>query len=417
MKKSKIKSNCIREIKAREILDSRGIPTVEVELTTDLGKFLASVPSGISKGKYEAVELRDGGKRYQGQGVLMAVRNINKIIASKLKGKNVTKQEEIDDLMIKLDGTKNKSKLGANAIIGVSMVVCRAGAEAEKLSLWKWVSKIARTKPILPTPCILYVEGGLHGGGGLDIQEFMITSKGNSFKEKLQIGTEIYHTLGKILREKYGKSATDVGREGAFTPPIKKTKEALNLLMEAAEKAGYKNKVKIILDVAATSFFRNGKYYFEKRILNKEKLSDFYSELYQKYPIVALEDPFAEEDWDGFQKITKKLGKKITIIGDDFLITNIQRIKEAINKKACNGLILKPNQIGTVSETINAAKHALKNKWKVFIKHRGGETKDDFIADLSVGLGTGWIMAGAPTRGERVAKYNRLLRIEEELKN
>jgi len=405
----------IQKIKAREILDSRGNPTIEAELITDLGIFRASVPSGVSKGKYEAVELRDGGKRYHGKGVLGAVENVNEIIASKLIGKNVSGQKEIDNLMQELDGTENKSKLGANAILAVSIAVCRAGAAAKKLSLWKWISKIAKTKSVLPTPCILCMEGGLHGRGDLDIQEFMTISKTDSFKEGLRIGTEIYHTLGTILSKRYGKLATSVGIEGAFTPPIKETKEALDLVLEAAEKSGYKNKVKIILDVAASSFFQNGKYHFEKGALDRGELLDFYLEICQKYPIIAVEDPFAQEDWDGFQKITKKLTNKITIIGDDLLVTNIQRIKEAQRKKACNGLILKPNQIGTVSETINAAKYALQNGWKVFVKHRGGETCDSFIADLSVGLGAGWIMAGAPTRGERVAKYNRLLRIEEEI--
>jgi len=410
------RSRTIKSIKAREILDSRGMPTVEVELVTDLGKFSASVPSGVSKGKYEAVELRDGGKRYQGKGVLKAVRNVNNIIAPKLKGKDVTRQKEIDDLMIKLDGTKNKSRLGANAILAVSMAVCRAGAAAKNLALWRWILKIAGTKPALPTPCVLYMEGGLHGRGDLDVQEFMAISKINSLKEKIRIGTEIYHTLGTILSKKYGKSAVNVGIEGAFTPPIITTKEALDLIMEVAQNSGYSGKIEIILDIAASSFFRNGKYKFEKRNLSKDELLDFYLALCQKYPIIAIEDPFAEEDWEGFQRITKKFGKKITVIGDDLLVTNLQRIKEAIKKKACNGLILKPNQIGTVSETIEAAQYALKNKWKVFVKHRGGDTCDDFIADLAVGLGIGWIMAGAPARGERVAKYNRLLQIEEELK-
>ena len=404
----------IKSLKAREILDSRGIPTIEVDLKTNLGIFRASVPSGVSKGKYEAVELRDGGKRYQGMGVLKAVKSINKIIAPKLKGKDATNQKEIDEFLIKLDGTENKSKLGANAIVGVSMAVCRAGAAAKNLPLWKWISKIAEKKPALPIPCILTMEGGLHGGGDLDIQEFMVVNFAGSFKERLRIGTEIYHILGEILSKRYGKSATNVGIEGAFTPPLKKTKEALDLVMAAIEKTGYKNKAKIILDIAALSFYRNGKYHFESGVLNEENLLEFYSELFSEYPIIAIEDPFSEEDWQGFQKITEKFLGKITIIGDDLLATNLERIKIAVNKKACNGLILKPNQIGTVLGTIEAAKLAMKNGWKVFVKHRGGETCDDFISDLAVGLGTGWIMAGAPTRGERVAKYNRLLRIEEE---
>lgn len=403
----------IKTIKAREILDSRGHPTVEVELITTFGRFFASVPSGTSRGKYEAVEKK----------AKIAVKNINKIISSELKGKDSTHQKEIDEFLIKLDGTENKSNLGANAILAVSIAVCRAGAKAKKIPLWKWISKIAGTKPILPTPCILYLEGGLHGKGNLDIQEFMGFVKAKSFKDKFRIGTKIYHTLRKILTKKYGEKAAKLGMEGAFIPPIKKTEEALDLLIEATQekKINRAHKalcapVKIILDAAATSFFRKGKYYFEKRGFNREELLDFYLKLCQRYPIIALEDPFSEEDWEGFSKITKKLGKKITIIGDDLLVTNINRIKKATKKKACNGLILKPNQVGTISETIASAKYAFRNKWKVFVKHRSGETKDDFIADLAVGLGAGFIMAGAPSKKERIVKYNRLLKIEKELR-
>ena len=405
----------IISIKAREILDSRGFPTVEVELETDLGKFLASVPSGTSKGKYEALELRDGGQRYQGMGVRKAVNNVNKIIAPKLEGKDPVKQEEIDKILIELDGTKNKSNLGANAILGVSIAILRAGAKAKNLPLWKWISQIAKRKPFLPDPCILYMEGGLHSQGNLDIQEIMAIPQGNSFEEKLRLGTEIYQTLREILRKKYKKFATNVGLEGGFSPPVQDTAEALDLLLKAVKKVN-QGEVKIILDIAASAFFQDEKYYFEGEELTPKKLLDFYLRLCRQYPIIALEDPFSEEDWPGFQEITESFGKQITIIGDDLLVTNLQRIKKAREKKACNGLILKPNQIGTVTETIKAGKEALKNKWQVFVKHRSGETKDDFIADLSVGLGTGFIMAGAPNRGERVAKYNRLLKIEKELK-
>jgi enolase len=402
-----VKTSKIKTIKAREILDSRGRPTVEVGLTTDLGIFRASVPSGTSKGKYEAVEKKSK----------TAIKNVNKIIGPKLKGKDVTYQKEIDTLVTKLDGTKNKSKLGANAILAVSMAVCRAGAEAKKIPLWKWISRIAGKKPVLPNPCILYLEGGFHGKGGIDIQEFMGLVKGSlkekSFKEKFRAGTKIYHDLGEILTKKYGKKGARIGLEGGFIPLARRTEEALDLLM----KAGQKKKIKIILDIAASSFFRKGKYYLEGKRLNRGELLDFYLKLCQKYPIIAIEDPFNQEDWGSFQKITKKIGRKVTIIGDDLLVTNIKRIKKAVRKKACNGLVLKPNQIGTVSETIAAAKYAFKNKWKVFVKHRSGETKDDFIADLAVGLGTGWIMAGAPSQKVRMAKYNRLLKIEREIKS
>jgi len=395
------KNSKIYSIKAREILDSWGNPTIEVELTTELGKFLAGVPSGASKGKYEAVALSPK----------KAINNINKIIAPKLKGKNVSRQKEIDNLMQKLDGTKNKSKLGANAIVGVSLAVCRAGAKTNNLPLWKWISKIARTKPALPVPCVLFIEGGLHGKRDLTFQEFMAYFPAESFKEKFKTASNIYKKLGQVFKKRYGKGATRLGMEGAFTPPIKKTKEVLDLLTEAGG-----NKINMIIDAAASTFLKKGRYNLEKKKLSRGELLNFYLELCKNYPIVALEDPFSQEDWQGFQKITKKIGKKVTIIGDDLLVTNLQRIKEAAKKKACNGLILKPNQVGTVSETIEAAKYAMKKKWKVFVKHRGGETKDDFIADLAVGLGTGFIMAGGPSKPERMAKYNRLLKIEKEIK-
>ena len=400
----------IREIKAREILDSRGTPTVEVELTTDLGKFWASVPSGTSKGKYEAAELRDGGVRYRGLGVLSAVKNVNEIIAPNLKGKDPVQQKEIDEIMIGLDGTLDKSRLGANAILGVSLAVCRAGAGQKKIPLWQWISKMAGTQPSLPAPCILYIEGGLHGRGSLDIQEVMAFIRANSFKERLRLGTELYHALATILAKKYGKIATNVGLEGGFSPPIQYLEEALDLLMAAAKKTG--NKIGIILDVAASTFFQNNQYYFEGENLEKKELFDFYLEICKKYPVKALEDPFAQDDWEGWQQFMPGILR----IGDDLTVTNLERMKLAKEKKACGGVIIKPNQAGTVTETLEAAKYAFKNKWKVFVKHRSGETKDDFIADLAVGLGCGWIMAGAPVRGERVAKYNRLLKIEKELK-
>jgi enolase len=408
-------SSKIKSIKAREILDSRGYPTVEVDLASNDGVFRASVPSGTSRGKYEAKELRDGGEKYLGMGVSLAVKNVNKIIAPKLKRKDVSQQEEIDKLMIELDGTKDKSQLGVNAILGVSVAVLRAGAAAKKMALWQRISQLAETKPALPSVCLLYIEGGLHGRGDLDVQEFMGFYEADSVGEQLRAGVEIYHTLREILRKKFGKSATNVGLEGGFTPHVSETEEALDLIMEAARQAG-KSKLKIILDVAASTFFRNNQYYFEGEISNKQDLLAFYTKLCQKYPLQALEDPFSQEDWSSFQEISRQLGQKIRIIGDDLLATNIDRIVQAEAKGACNGLILKPNQIGTVTEAIGAAQYALENNWQVFVKHRSGETGDSFISDLAVGLGTGWLMAGAPARGERTAKYNRLLRIEEEFK-
>jgi len=317
--------------------------------------------------------------------------------------------------LIKLDGTKNKSKLGANAILGVSLAVCRAGAKNKKLPLWRWISKIAKTRPSLPIPSILFLEGGLHGKGNLDIQEFMAFVGEKSFKEKFKIGTKIYYSLEKILKKRYGKAATKIGMEGAFTPSLESIREALDLLL----RAGQENKIKIILDVAANSFFKKGKFYFEKRTLNRRGLLNFYLELYRKYPIVAIEDPFTEEDWQGWKMLRielRKLKPKVLIIGDDLTVTNPKRIKQAHKKKACNGIIVKPNQIGTVSEVIEAVKLAKSYGWKIMVSHRSGETKDDFIADLAVGVGAEFIKSGAPSRSERLTKYNRLLKIEKELK-
>jgi len=406
----------IKLIKGREILDSKGYPTIEVELTTEFGVFTASVPSGTSTGKYEAKELRDGGEKYLGRGVQKAVQNINKVIAPKLIGKNPQEQQEIDNLMIKLDATPDKSNLGANALLGVSVAILKAGAAAESVPLWQWIAKLAGTKPLLPSPCLLYIEGGLHGRGDVDTQEFMVVIEDGSFHEQLRLGTETYHTLRELISKKFGKASTNVGLEGGFTPPVQGTEDVLDLIMEALKKAGIR-KAKIILDVAASTFFRDGRYYFEGENLNQYGLSKFYTALCQKYPIIGIEDPFAQDDWAGFEGITQSLGQSINIIGDDVLATNIPRIEEAQKKGACNALILKPNQAGTVTETIRAAKLALDHDWDVFVKHRSGETCDAFISDLAVGLGTGWLMAGAPNRGERVAKYNRVLMIEQELKN
>ena len=282
--------------------------------------------------------------------------------------------------------------------------------------MWQWIAEIAKTKPLLPFPCLLYVEGGVHGRGNVDAQEFMVTLEDDSFHEQLRLGTETYHALREILNKKLGKASTNVGLEGGFTPPVQETEDVLDLIMEATKKNGAKN-LKIIIDMAAGTFFKNDRYYFEGESFDQKDLTIFYTKLCQKYPIAGIEDPFAEDDWVGFKGITQNLGQKINIIGDDLLATNIQRIQEAQKNGACNALILKPNQAGTVSETVKAAKLALEHNWDVFVKHRSGETCDTFLADLAVGLGTGFLMAGAPNRGERVAKYNRVLMIEQEWQN
>jgi enolase len=406
----------IKSLRAREILDSRGWPTVEVTLATSNFFSKAAVPSGTSTGKYEAWELRDGGKRYFGKGVQKAVANINKIIAPRIIGKDSTKQKEIDRFLINLDGTKNKSRLGANAILAVSMAACRSGAKAQNLPLYKYIGKVFNFSLKLPNPCFLMIEGALHAGNSLDIQEFMISPRENSFKEKLRAGTETYHTLGKILEENYGKAAINVGLEGGFTAPmLKKSEKALDLIKKSIKIAGYQKNIKIMLDVAASSFFKNNIYKFEGKTLSNEKLLNFYQKLVQKYPIFAIEDPFSENDFKGFREINKQLNKKILIVGDDLLVTNSERVNMANINKLCNAMILKLNQIGTVTEAIETAKMAKRFGWKIIVSHRSGETTDGFISDLAVGISAEFIKTGAPARGERVVKYNRLLEIEEEI--
>jgi len=406
----------IKNIKAREILDSRGNPTVEVDLETTRGVFTASVPSGASAGKYEAAELRDKGMRYGGKGVFKAVRNIKEKIFPAIKGKNVLNQGKIDQILIDLDGTKNKAKLGANAILPVSVAVCRAGAKAKGVPLYKYISQLSGDKPALPEPCFNIINGGVHASNNLDIQEFMIIPRKKFFSESLWLASEIYKSLKEILKEKLGKAAVNVGDEGGFTPQVSKTKEAINFIMEAISRAG-NGEVKLGLDCAASQFHNDDKYILEDNVLFRDALLMFYGDLVKNYPIIFLEDPFAEDDWQGFSIITKEFAKKgVDIFGDDLTTTNVQRIKEAKKKKACSGVIIKPNQIGTVTETLEAVKTAKESNWKIMVSHRSGDTCDDFIADLAVGIGADYIKSGAPARGERLAKYNRLLKIEEEIK-
>lgn len=411
-------SRIIKSIKAKEILDSRGNPTIEVCLITEQGTFRSSVPSGASKGKYEAVELRDRGKRHQGKGVLKAVNNVNKIIAPKLIGKEVAKQKEIDTLLIKLDGTKNKSKLGANAILAVSMAICRAGASAKNIPLYRHISESCRGRTsaslTLPMPSFNVINGGLHAGNKLNFQEFMIVPQKKSFSENLRTASKIYHQLKKIIKEKYKSKAVVLGDEGGFAPPLMFPEQALELILMAVKRINksLRSSVKIILDVAASSFFINKKYKTNFGASSTEDLLEYYYNLIKKYPIIGIEDPFDEEDWKGWQKFKFK---KILIIGDDLLATNPKRIMLAERKKACNAAIIKINQIGTVTEAIEAAKLAKSFGWKIMVSHRSGETCDDFIADFAVGIKADFIKSGAPAKKERMAKYNRLLKIEKEL--
>ncbi len=406
----------IKKIKAREILDSRGNPTVEVDLYTGAGLSRAAVPSGASTGKHEAVELRDGGKRYGGKGVLKAVGHVNTLIAKHFNGRDVRLQAEIDEELINLDGTENKGNLGANALLGVSMAACKAAAAGKGMPLFEYIASISGNKDIsLPVPSMNVINGGAHAGNALEIQEFMIQPFGSSFAESLRMAAETYHVLKKIIKEKHGKDAVNVGDEGGFAPPLKDTHDALDLIMKAIDEAGYHGKIELALDAAASGFFRDGAYHLDGRKLSTEGMVDFYRELASKYPIILFEDPFDEEDWHGFASLTEKMGEKLTVMGDDLLVTNVKRIRKAVEMSACNGLLLKVNQIGTVTEAIRAAKYAMDNKWRVMVSHRSGETSDSFIADLVVGLGTGLIKTGAPCRSERLAKYNQLLRIEEEI--
>jgi enolase len=405
----------IKKIWAREILDSRGNPTVEVEcFLSDGAHGKACVPSGASTGSREALELRDNDKRYMGKGVQKAVENVNKIIAPALLGKSPFEQKQIDLLMVEIDGTENKSKLGANAILGVSIAVMKAAANSLEVPLYKYIGGIqAKT---LPVPFMNVINGGVHVDNPLDIQEFMIVPAGApSFKEALRYGAETFHSLKKILKSR--GQVTSVGDEGGFAPQISSTEEALEILIEAIEKAGYKpgKDIYLALDSAASEFYENKVYKFEGKNLSSEEMINFYEKLISKYPIVSLEDPLAEQDWEGWELITKKLGNQIQIVGDDIFVTNPKIFREGIKRNIANSILIKLNQIGTVSETIETIMLAHKVGYTAVVSHRSGETEDTTIADLAVGMNTGMIKTGSLSRSERIAKYNRLLEIEEEL--
>lgn len=399
----------IKNITAREILDSRGNPTVEVELETKDGVFYGKAPSGASTGKYEALELRDGGDRYQGKGVSEAVEKAQEI-ASELEGEEFP---DVDQKLIEMDGTENKSKLGANVILPISMAACKAGAAKEGISVWKFIKKTYEMESGIPRPSFNILNGGTHAGNDLDIQEFMIIPEQESFKEQLRKASEVYHVLKGILKSKFNGLATNVGDEGGFAPPLHKTSTALDLIKEAIDEKNYE--MSLALDSAASQFHQKGDYKLEGTVFTQDGLLKFYKKLVEGYDLISLEDPFAEEDWDSFSQITEQLGSEVNIVGDDLLVSNAQRIKKANKKQACNALLLKPNQVGTVSEAVESARLAQSFGWDIMVSHRSGETCDSFISDLAVGIGADFIKAGAPARGERVAKYNQLLRIEEEL--
>jgi enolase len=411
----------ILNVKAREVLDSRGNPTVEVDLATKCGLFRSMVPSGASTGVHEAVELRDGDKRrFSGKGVLKACENVNKKIAPRVRGYDVCDQRGLDKLMCDLDGTANKGKLGANAILGVSMAACKAAAASKGVPLYKYIARLSGHKGVkLPVPQLNVINGGKHAGKENDIQENMYMPTGaKSFSEGIRMGAETYAVLRKMLKDKYGVHAIQLGDEGGFVPPINTPHERLELMMKAVEEAGYKGKISIALDPASSEFFykKSGGYYMiGKRKYSPADMVDFYADLVKTFPIVSIEDGMSEDDWDGWSMMTKKLGGKIQITGDDLLVTNVERINTGIQKKACNALLLKVNQIGSITESIESANLSYKNGWGVTVSHRSGETEDSFIADIAVGLDTGQIKTGAPARSERLSKYNQLLRIEEEL--
>ncbi|AEI14827.1 Enolase [Flexistipes sinusarabici DSM 4947] len=409
----------IIDVFAREILDSRGNPTIEVEVVTSGGNIgVAAVPSGASTGEFEAVELRDGdSERFNGKGVLKAVQNVNEIISPELEGIYVLEQKLIDEIMIDLDGTANKNKLGANAILGVSLACAKAAADALAMPLYRYIGgTFAHT---MPAPMMNILNGGAHADNNVDIQEFMIMPLGaESFKESLRMGTETFHALKKVLSSKGYNTA--VGDEGGFAPNLKSNEEAIDVILTAVEKAGYKpgEDIYIAIDAAASEFYKNGKYILaaEKNSdKTAEQMVDYYEYLVSKYPIISIEDGLDEEDWDGWKILTEKLGDKVQLVGDDLFVTNTERLKKGINENIANSILIKLNQIGTLTETIDAIETAKRAGYTCVISHRSGETEDTTIADLSVAVNAGQIKTGSASRTDRIAKYNQLLRIEEEL--
>ncbi len=407
----------IKDVNGREILDSRGNPTVEVDVLLQDGSFgRASVPSGASTGEHEAVELRDGDKsRYLGKGVTKAVANVNGEIRKAMKGKDALKQGELDQEMIDLDGTPNKGRLGANAILGVSLATAKAAAVSKKMPLFRYIG--GDKANMLPIPMMNILNGGSHADNNVDLQEFMVMPVGaDSFKEALRWGAEVFHNLKKILHDK--KLSTAVGDEGGFAPNLKSNEEAIEVILDAIDKAGYKagKDIAIALDPAASSFFENGKYILEaepKKENTSRDMIEFYNRWVEKYPVVSIEDGLAEDDWDGWKALTDKIGKKVQLVGDDLFVTNVKRLKMGIDRKVANSILIKVNQIGTLTETLDSIDLAKKHGYTAVVSHRSGETEDTTIAHLVVGMNTGQIKTGSICRTDRICKYNELLRIEE----
>ncbi len=402
----------IKDIKAREILDSRGNPTVEVDVILENGILgRAAVPSGASTGEREALEMRDGGNRYNGKGVLNAVKNVNTVIRDKVIGMDASNQRELDYAMIELDGTKTKSNLGANAILGVSMAALRASAINEGKNLYEYIGN-GKT---LPVPMMNILNGGAHADNNLDFQEFMIIPQRDTIHERVRVGSEVFHSLKKVLNDK--GYFTGVGDEGGFAPNLGSNKEGFELIVEAIKKAGYEpgKDVKLAIDVAASEFYDDGVYHVDGKELSTTELIDFYEELINTYPIISIEDPVDENDWDGFVAVTQKLGDRIQLVGDDLFVTNKEYLQKGIDLRAGNAILIKVNQIGSITETIETINLAKANGYKTIISHRSGETEDTTIADLAVALDLGQIKTGSMSRTDRICKYNQLMRIEEEL--
>ncbi len=416
-----MKSTCIARIQGREILDSRGNPTVEATVTLEDGSVgIASVPSGASTGTHEALELRDNAKRYGGKGVLKAVKHVNTLIARELKGFDASNQRGLDERMIALDGTPLKKKLGANAILAVSLASCRAVAVSKQVPLYKYIRtafKLPEKKWHMPTPTMNVINGGRHANNGLSIQEFMIVPQHRLLKERVRMGSQIFHTLGQMLSEK--KFNTGVGDEGGYAPDFTDNEQALKFLIKAIQKAGFEpgRQVMLAMDVASSEFYKNGKYYFLGQNVGwtADKMIRTFDGWMRKYPFISIEDPLSEDDWDNWVLLTKKLGKRTHIVGDDLFVTSTERIQRGIREKVGNAVLIKLNQIGTLSETIDAIYLARTHKYAVSVSHRSGETADTFIADLAVAVNSDYIKTGSLSRSERVEKYNRLMQIEEEL--